>query len=503
MSAWSKAASATLAATIFVAGTAAAQETCDIQTRAPNEMRTALESLTRYQLGAGTPQQRHDYLASAVRAATDRPERFRTNEVGRQYALGQALAYFAVDEEIPIVSRRGDVGFSSNPNDLIDLVAAADSALAQVERALPGCRSELEGFRAQMWQRLLQDGVRLAHGGNTDSAVVVIRRALSVYDGLPHGHYYLAAILQQGGRTSEAVAAFRETADRISAEDALEDTTLAEFRDNAVYIVALSQYERADTLAEGAEKTAAMREAARMFQEHVEEFPESERGGNARILMMSAYSEVGDTVALNRIRREMIAQADEFTAVQLLEAGTHAFNTKDTELAVALLEKGIEKNPYSRPGLFNLANVYWAAKRFDRMVPTAQRLVQIDPNNPNNFEILAVAMENQAQTIQNAQQRKVQMDSVRALVDRAQSMPIQVTFNAMGMDGAVRELNGQVRNATQRPREVTLEIEFLDVGGRVVARESQQLTIPAQGQQNVTVRIENADAVGFRYAPIS
>ncbi len=502
MSAWLKAASATLAATVL-AGSAAAQETCDIQTRAPNEMRSALESLTRYQLGSGTPQQRHDYLVSAIRATTDRPERFRTNEVGRQYALGQALAFFAVDEEMPVMSRRGDVGFSSNENELIDLVAAADSAFTNVERALPGCREELEGFRAQMWQRLLQDGVRLAHEGNTDSAVVIIRRALSVYDGLPHGHYYLAAVLQQGGRIAEAVAAFRETAERISADDALEDTTLAEFRDNAVYIVALSRYERADTLPDGAEKTEAMREAARMFREHIDEFPDSERAGNSRILLMSAYSTVGDSAALNLARRQMIEQADEFTAVQLLEAGTHAFNTQDTELAVALLEKGIEKNPYSRPGLFNLANVYWATKRFDRMVPTAHRLVQLDPNNPNNFEILAVAMENQAQTIQNAQQRKVQMDSVRMLVDRAQTMPIQVTFNALGMDGAVREVSGQIRNATQRQREVTIEIEFLDEGGRVVARESQQLTIPAQGQENVRVRIENREAVGFRYAPIS
>jgi tetratricopeptide (TPR) repeat protein len=502
MNSWLRVASGTLAATLLVTASAGAQESCELQTTAPNEMRTAMDNLGRYQLGAGTPQQRHDYLKNAVRAATERPERFRTNEVGRQYALAQALTFYVADDNMPLVQRRADVGFASDRESTIDIVAALDQALNYLERERPGCAQEFEGMRALAWQRLLQVGVNHAHGGNADSAVVLIRRANTFYDGLPHGHYYLAAVLQQAGRTDEAVRAFRETVDRISPDAALEDTTLADFRDASLYVVGLAEYERAESLS-GAEQRQAMAEAARLFKMHIEEFPESERTGNTRILLITSLAQSGDTTALQRARQDMVANADQFTALQLLEAGTHAFNTKDTELAKALLEKGIERNPYHRAGLFNLANVYWDARQFDRMLNVSRRLVEIDPNNPYNYDLLALAMEGNAPSIQNAQARRAQIDSAAAMSARARSLPVEVTIGNITADGSGRAVAGSVKNTTNAQRSVNLQIEFLDEGGQVVGREATQVQVPANGQQTFRVSVPSENAVAYRYSRIS
>ncbi len=504
MNSWFKAAGATLTAMLITAGSAAAQQqaTCDITTTSPNEMRNAMGQLARYQLGTGNEQQRREYLRSAVRATTERPDRFRNNEVGRQYALGQALAYFAIDPETPLVARRSDVGFLENPEATIDLPQAVHEALTHVERERPGCKQELTGFRGQVWQRMLQQGVDVANAGQPDSGVTLIRKANTIFDELPHGHYYLAAVLQEAGRSEEAVVSFRRTLELVTEEKALEDTTLMDIRENSLFIVALSEYEAGEA-ASGDAQRERLRAAAELFRQHAEEFPESQRVGSSRMMMMNAYAQVGDTASLNRARREMIAAADQFSADQLLEAGTHAFTQKDTELAISLLERGIQKNPYSRPGLFNLTNAYWDAKQFDRMLETARRLIAVDPNNPSNVELLAIAMEGNARTIQNAQARRVQMDSVSNLVNRAREMPIQVTFNPMSVAGDQRTVNGEIRNESARQRQVSVEFEFLDASGQVVGRETAQVTVPARGRQSFRVQVSAPTAVGFRYAPIS
>lgn len=504
MNFWYKAAGATLTATLIAAGSAAAQErasTCDITANSPNEMRNAMGQLARYQLGTGNAQQRREFLRSAVRATTERPDRFRNNEVGRQYALGQALAYFAIDPETPLVAPRGELGFLENPEAPIDLTQAVHEALSFVENERPGCRQELAGFRAQVWQRMLQQGVDVANAGQPDSGIVLIRKANTIFDDLPHGHYYLAAVLQEAGRTEEAVASFRRTLEQVTAEAALEDTTLIDIRENSLFIVALAEYEAAEGLT-GEAQREHLRSAAELFRQHGEEFPESQRAGSARMMMMNAYAQMGDTASLNRTRREMLAAADQYNADQLLEVGTHAFTQKDTELAIQLLERGVEKNPYSRPGLFNLTNAYWDAKRFDRMLETARRLVALDPNNASNVELLAIAMEGNARTMQNAQARRAQQDSVRALVNRARDMPIHVTFSPMSVAGDQRAVNGEIRNQSAQQRQVNVQFEFLDASGQVVGRESAQVTVPARGTQNFSVRVTAPTAVGFRYAPI-
>src|SRR5882672_3172161 len=73
----------------------------------------------------------------------------------------------------------------------------------------------------------------------------------------------------------------------------------------------------------------------------------------------------------------------------LIEAGRGALRANLFIVGTKLLSRGLERRPYDRDGLLDLANGYMALRDSARLLPTAQRLAAVDPLNRTTLRMLA------------------------------------------------------------------------------------------------------------------
>src|SRR5213075_879428 len=59
--------------------------------------------------------------------------------------------------------------------------------------------------------------------------------------------------------------------------------------------------------------------------------------------------------------------------------------------ATTLFQAAYEKNPYHRDALSNLAIMLLRADQHAKALPLAQRLVSVEPNNPENLQLLVLS----------------------------------------------------------------------------------------------------------------
>src|SRR5919205_3279288 len=134
MNAWRTAAACSLALSTFVTAGAQAQgkekqqkpqDKCKIDLGSPDEVKSAVSTLTLLQIG-GKPEDTQKKLRGVVNSLTK--SQGGKNPAGRNFALGQALVLWVQQPGEPPVAKRGDIGFESNKDGSVDLLAAADSA---------------------------------------------------------------------------------------------------------------------------------------------------------------------------------------------------------------------------------------------------------------------------------------------------------------------------------------------------------------------------------------
>src|ERR1044071_8088385 len=87
-------------------------------------------------------------LTEAVKALTDNGDKM-DNQVGRNFVLGKALVLWTLQPNVTLITKRGPLGYSTNPDATIDLAAAIDSSFQVVEKAMPECITETSRWRGQ------------------------------------------------------------------------------------------------------------------------------------------------------------------------------------------------------------------------------------------------------------------------------------------------------------------------------------------------------------------
>src|SRR5512146_3230279 len=142
---------------------------CAIDFGSSSQVRDAYNNITILQLTKGKPDEAKKKLRSAVSALTTNPDRIK-DQVARNFALGQALvAWYDLPGEPP-VAPRGDLGYASDQNATVDILAAADTAFRAVEQANPECAEKTAVFRQQPWAQLINQVGPLLNDNKVDSA---------------------------------------------------------------------------------------------------------------------------------------------------------------------------------------------------------------------------------------------------------------------------------------------------------------------------------------------
>jgi hypothetical protein len=158
----------------------------------------------------------------------------------------------------------------------------------------------------------------------------------------------------------------------------------------------------------------------------------------------------------------------------LFQTGERLFVAERFGLAARAFEFGLEKNPYYRPALYNLANAYLAVAETDgildedrmaaaeAMEDAAQRLVAVDPQSQESQRLLAAAYQlqrKQNETLAVLQQMEVMQFEV--LMDM-----LQPQENGLALQGRISNSRAE---ATPIP---TVTFEFVDASGNVIATET-------------------------------
>jgi tetratricopeptide (TPR) repeat protein len=439
----------------------AAATTCDVDQNKPGSLAQAVFTITRVQATTDTAV-KNKALREVIKKVSEDPKAAKENAVGAAFTLAQAYTMLAQDVRLANNATRADLGLSgAGPVDLLKLV---DSTVKVVEAAKPGCAETGLQLRQFAWRNVINAALTSLNEQKLDSAEYYATRAAIVVPESPFSHHILGTVAMNKKNFGAAdqhfgrVIALAET-----------DTSLKDLRAAAEQNIQSARFSQAITL-----------------------------------------TEAGNYDAL-------VADAAKFGDLALTQAGVSASQASKHEAAAKLFTAALGQNKLQRDALNNLAATYMQLKQFEPMLPIAQRLVEIDPANPDNYLFLAIAYQGIANASKNPAQKKAFTDSLLKYNRLSGEMPVKVTFTEFTRGEAKSSISMNVENlakaaaparagarpaaaATAAPKTFSLRIEFLDKSGAVVDAQDVSVGPVAPGETKpVKIEVPKPGVQAFRY----
>ena len=507
MNAWRKVVGCVLVWSAFAVSGAAAQNNdkqtatgkCTIDYNSNDQVHTAYNAMTVLQLSSGKPDDARKKIKSAITSLTSKSD-YGKDQIARDAVLGQALVAWFDTPGSPAVASAADLGYPASAGQ-VDVLAAADSAFTAVESAHPECTEQMDVYRQQPWARLVNQIGPLINGNKDDSAQMVLNHAITIYRGSPYDYYFQGQLAQRKKDWGSAATAYAKATELSTPELAAKDTSVKAVKEFSEFSAAFAQLQAAQAMS-GTQQQEGMKKAADLYRRYLKDYPSGENMQPAQAGLTVALKASGDTASLAQMWKDMIANPTKYTDAQLFDAGTQAFTAQQYATAVQLMEFGQKSNPYLRAGLFNLANAYWKNNQFDKMRPVADTLTKIDPDNPDNYQLLAIAYQGIQKATTDPKQKKALSDSVNTYVTAGDKLPVHVQFTEFTHDGDKYTLKGSMQNAGTKPVTAALNVKFLDKTGQVVTSQSTSLQLAPNQTKSFTVNPVGGSITAYRYDPV-
>ncbi len=183
----------------------------------------------------------------------------------------------------------------------------------------------------------------------------------------------------------------------------------------------------------------------------------------------------------------------------LIEAGRGVLRANLFGPGTRLLSRALERRPYDRDGLVDLANGYLALRDSARLLPTAQHLAAVDPLNRATLRLLAAGWDLRGGAVGGARRDSAQ--KYKDLADGGLQVEISVTTFLPDSNGFT--LSGVASNWGGTPSAVQrLTFEFLDRQGAVRVTQTVEIPpLPPQGTHALEVHVPGNDLISWRYRP--
>ncbi len=359
----------------------------------------------------------------------------------------------------------------------------ADSAFDRAERMQPDCTEDIVLYRRNMWVPLVNIALDSVQAGSADAARALLRQANAVYQGDIISFYYMGSLYGEEGELDSALHYFKQVAAMgTDNEDRMESYFVAVFNAGLIHGM-LEQWD-----------------SATVYYQKYRELNPADPDGLAGLAQ--AYAQSGDPDRALALYDSILANAAEMDAIQLFQAGEKLFVVERFEVAARAFEAGLEKNPYFRTALYNVANCYLAIAEDDSlseeeqhqaaeaMEGAAQRLVEVDPQNRQSLRLLAAAYQ-----LQRKQQPTL------STLQQIEAMTFDVEMDILQEVEGGFAVEGRLVNARQEPTQVpTITFEFLDGVGNVLATESVAgLTLEGGGATPFSLTAAGEEIVAARY----
>jgi len=476
-------------------------------------------------------------LMAAVKGLTENAERM-DNQVGRNLVLGKALVLWSMQPNIELETKRGVLGYTTNPEGTIDLAAAIDTAFRVVETSNPECVSETSKWRGQKgWVTLVNTAIERLNADDLPAAEAAADKAILMNPFGPYGFVVKANVAQKRERSTAAMELYRKAVEVASRDTAYNDIR----RQSLIYLGNIA----ADS-AEGAADAAAKRpyiEAARgAFEEILKDPNAGEVRANAQSGMCRVAIASGDTAVLRSMYKDQLATPAGFAYNDLMNAGVCMARAEMVPEATNLFRSALEKNSHHRDALSNLTIMLLRTDDFNAAIPVGVRLMSVEPNNMENMQLLMLsyagiakrARDQRAAGLKAAAGTKAgtkgatkaapasgrlsqatidslfkfetaYTDSAVKLNERREGTTLRVSLTDFTSSEEKAVVAGSVQNTGTADKNVTMKVEFLDRTGKAIATKDVEVAIPAgkTARFNATVTPGNKEITAFKYHPIS
>src|SRR5688572_27252081 len=375
-----------------------------------------------------------------------------------------------------------------------------------------------------------------------DGAEAAARKAILINPYGPYGYVVLGNVLQKRGKATEAFALYRTSVEMASRDTIYDDIR----RQSLVYLGNLAA-DSAEVATDAAARRPYIETARTAFEQIISDkgatdIKESARSGMCRINIAS-----GDTASLRGNYKEQLDAPAGFKYSELMNAGVCLARAEMLPEATTLFRAAYEKNPYHRDALSNLTIMLLRNDKHADAVPLAERLVEVEPNNPENLQLLVMSYAGIAKGVRDtritatkastttktkagatktstatktaapaapklsaaAQDSlfKIEQKYTEAAVstnERREKLGVKVALSDFSVSDAKATVAGSVTNQGTAPKSVTIKVDFLDSTGKVVASKEQALADIAPGRNarfNIT-QTPGKEIAAFRYTRI-
>jgi hypothetical protein len=516
----------------------AQQKACEIDEGSPNQVARAYLDIQT--ASSAKPEEQPARLRDAVKLLQDGD--LKKNPSGRAMVLGKTYVLWMAQPNMSSgKTKRGAVGFVTDTAAAFDLVAGIDSAFTVVETSNPECATQTASYRQQKpWVDLVNQSNELANAGQMDSAVVLAKRSLMLSKSAPYAYNVLAQAAMKNNQPKEAIAQLKLAI--AAAKDTA--TTMVDTKRQLLAYLGNYASDQAEA-AQGADKAAYIAEAKSAYEQLAKDpgtkYADNARSGQARLAMLA-----GDSAAIKGSYSDQLANPGAFSYNSLMMAAVTAAKAQQSKDAIKLFEAARAVNPYHRDVLYNLSRLYLLDSNFTKGIETATTLVKVDPDNPDNFQLLAVGYGSikkgydtkqkdyeakakvygdRANKSKTASVVKANIDSaakvnplIKAYADSskgaidsalkyqtAMALPVRVAFTEFttAADGKTT-LGGSVTNQSDAAKTYTLKLEFIDKAGNAVTTQDVSVgPVAPHERANFKATGTGAGIVAFRYAPLN
>jgi tetratricopeptide (TPR) repeat protein len=468
--------------------------TCDPTANTRGDIAKAQFSMTRAvaSVEKGNPTRDLQEVLRLVESGTDNP-------TARNYLRGEAYILWLMQPNTPAVVPRSALGLTTNPTGMIDLYVAADSAFSIVEKAAPECALVITQWRQQKpWLNALNGAINALNAGQLDSAEMLAKRALILDRSAPYAYSVLGSVAQSRKNWAAANDYWKQA---LAAAGT--DTSYADVRTKTMYEIASSASERADA-ATGAAKRAAAREAIKPWQDYITTANNDLMLADAVDNIARMYAAAGDSASVPAIYASMLANPAKYGELTLVHAGVVATRNGRHADAIKLFDAALAQNPQSRDALNNLAATYIQNNEFAKAFPLIDRLVVLDPSNPDNPMLYAFAYQGMYKGTKDKKLQKIYTDSLVYFNNKSENATVKLGVNEFTRRPNETLLAGTVENRDKTAKTYNLTVEFLDKSGKVIATETTTVG-PVAPKAKQTFRIKSAmgGAYGYRYKPLT
>ena len=439
-------------------------------------------------------------LAIGALTAPSKDSKEIADSVGRAYYLGQAYILMLEQPGVAISGTRGSYGIATNPSANIDLLAAADTAFTLVETAQPACKTEINQWRQQKpWLESVNAAITAVNAENYDSAQVYAQRALTIDRRAPYAYTVLATVASNKKDYATAAAMLRKAVDAASA-----DTIYNDARQNALYDLGNTLFTEYDA-ATGADKATLGKQAIDAWEAYIPVGTQDARVARAQAAAAQIALALKDTAQYSRIYAPVLTSPGKYGDQAVLNAGVIATQANHASDAIALFAAVVDRNPYQRDALKNLAASYIGAKQPEKVAPVVDKLVALDPNDASNWLLYAYAYSGMLKGTKDPKLTKAYTDSLIKYNTKSEKMTPNVQVHEFSIDSAAKSvsLGGTIENRGTTPKSYTMQVEFLDRTGAVVGTQSVTIgPVAAKASAPFKATATASGVAGYRYKPI-